>query len=971
MADRIIIAELDLNTKAMQQSNTTLIVQIQKLKEEQKALMKDTNNLTNATDDQAKTFVENDAALKNLQAQYANNKKIIAENITGVRGLSDAIGKEVQSINEARKNNAELLSIRNQVNAATEEGAAAIAEINKKIDENTEFIRENVSEAEKQKMTIGDYQNQIKSAFADLNIFNGGLGGFIARSQEAGGAGNLLKNSFNEIKTGVVGATKAAIGFIATPLGAVIAAIAIVVGVLYSAFKNFTPIVDKCEQAMAALGAVFSVVKNTIVGLVTGTKSLSESLDGLGGKMKDAAEAAAELKKAQQDLEDSQGALEISTARANRQINEYLLKSKDRTLSEQDRIKYLNLAQKTEQDLYNQRKKVADEELRQAQQKLIVGTGLTAAEIKMLKVKGYEYAKQLQDKYLLDDKDIDNLKDALIKKENILNDSISLQEKAQNKINALYEKQDADREKAAEKAKAKAEAAQKKAEDDEKKRQDNSLKSMNSELSKFILKENQKRKTLEESITFEESVMQKRLAILEKELQFGKKIKSEYEAEKLQIEYESKQKIAELAVKNLQEEAALYMAQNQSRLDGAKTLTDLLVEEERSRQQRIFDNNMAILNKQNEAGLLSEKEYITQKILLQTDFNKQKKELDAKYLAQKREEEKLIDQTNYEADLLTLEERRASDFELELARLSYESEAKLEALEEIEGPIREQKIADNQKLYDDGLISETAYNANRMAIVAAYENQVSNIKRNTAVSQDKVRLAAQQAELSGASNVAGGIAQIAGEQSAVGKAAAIAQASINTYQGATLALASFPGPIGIAMAALTVGAGIANVAKIIGIKGAENVAGGLGAVASGIGQVKAAQIPKAEKGALFQIGGKRHSQGGTKFQGEDGTVFEAEKDELIGVMNRNAAAAFMSFNDRFRTSGSRTNYFASGGVVARQNPNSGFDMNVLAYKIGANVFAAVASMPAPQVAVTDINAGQSSYAQVVSGANIF
>ena len=986
MADRIVIAELDLNTKAMQQSNTALIVQIQKLKAEQKELMKDTNNMTNATDEQAKAFVENDAALKNLQAQYANNKKIIAENITGVTGLSDAIGKEVQSVNEARKNNAELLSVRNQLNAATEEGAAAIAEINTKIDENTEFIRQNVSASEQQKMTIGGYKEQIKSAFADLNIFNGGLDGFVERSQEAGGSGALLKNSFNGVKDGVIGATKASLGFIATPIGAVIAAIAIVLGVLYSVFKNFTPIVDKCEQAMAALGAVFNVVKNTIVGLVTGTKSLSESLSGLAGDMKDAAVAAAELKKAQQDLEDSQGQLEITTAKANRQINEYLLKSKDRTLSEQERIKYLQLAQKTEQDLYNQKKQVADEELRIAQQQLITGSTMSAKEIKLLKEKGYEYAKVLQDKYALTDEDIDKLKDALIKRENILNDSISIQEKAQNKVNALYEKQDAEREKAAQKAEEKrkeaqqkAEEAKQKAEEKRQKAQDATIQKMNDELQVYQIKESRKNKTLEQSIAFEEQVMQRRLAILNKEKEFGKKTVTQYEAEKLQIEAESKGKIAELAVKNLQEEAALYLAQNQSRLNNAKTLTDLLVEEERSRQQRIFDNNMEILNKQNEAGLLSEKEFQTQKLILQNDFNNQKKELDAKYLAQKREEEKLIEQTNYDADILTLQERKASEFEIELARIAYESQAKLEALEEIEAPIREQKLAYNQAQYDQGLISEMAYNANRIAIVAAYENQVSNIKRNAAVSQDKVRLTAQQAELSGAANVAGGIAQIAGEQSAVGKAAAIAQATINTYQGATLALASFPGPVGIAMAALTVASGIASVAKIVGIKGAENVAGGLSAVASGVGQVKAAQIPKAEKaaqipkaekGALFKIGGKRHSEGGTKFQGEDGTVFEAEKDELIGVMNRNAASAFMSFNNHFRSSGFKTNYFASGGVVSRQNQTS-TDMNLLAYKIGANVYAAIASMPAPQVAVTDINYGQSSLAQVVAGATIF
>lgn len=46
------------------------------------------------------------------------------------------------------------------------------------------------------------------------------------------------------------------------------------------------------------------------------------------------------------------------------------------------------------------------------------------------------------------------------------------------------------------------------------------------------------------------------------------------------------------------------------------------------------------------------------------------------------------------------------------------------------------------------------------------------------------------------------------------KGVKIAQALMNTYQGATLALATYPGPIGIALAATTVAAGMANVAQI-------------------------------------------------------------------------------------------------------------------------------------------------------------
>ncbi len=994
MADRIIIAELDLNTKAMQDANTKLIKDIQKLKAEQKELYKETNNLQDATDEQARAFIENDAALKNLQAQYNNNKKIISENITGVQGLNAAIDREVQSVNEARKNNAELLSLRNQINTATAEGAAVIEEINKKIDENTNYIKANVSEMEQQKMSIGDYSNQIKDAFADLNIFNGGIGGFISRAQAAGGAGNLLKNSFSQISTGIMGATKSALAFIATPIGAVIAAITVVVGILYSVFKNFTPILDKVEQGFAAVSAVVNVLINSVIGLVTGAKSLSETFSGLGSSMKDAAIAAAELKKAQQDLEDNMEGQAIQNTKIQGQIEALIIQSKDRTKSEEQRLAALKKAGDLEKQNYSENLKLAkqglDNDLKVIQQK----AGITNKEVNELRKRYqnerdfYNALKELaEERGQNQDEEFKNFQGSMNKYYEVYNQHNKFLEKNVNANNKIVEKAEADREKAEadaekkrEEAKKKAEEAQKKREDAEKKRQDAEIKRMNDELNIFITKESKKKKTIEESLAFEDTIMQKRLAILDKEKQFGKKTVTEYEADKLQIEAESARKKAELAVKNLQEEAALYLAQNQSRLDGAKTLTDLLVEEERNRQQKIFNNNLEIINKQHEAGLTSETEYLTQKLNLQNDFNKQKQDLDTKYEEQKRAEKLLIDQTNYDADVITMEERNASQFELELARIAFEEQTKIEELEAIQGSIMQQKLLDEQARRDAGLISETQYQANRLAIIATYENQIRNIQRSSAVSQDKVRVAAQQAQLSGAANVAVGMAQIAGEQSAVGKAAAVAQATINTYQGASLALATYPPPFSYIAVAATIAAGIAQVAKIAGVKGAEGVAGGLSSVASGIGQVGAAQLPKAEKGAAFTIGGKRHSQGGTKFYGEDGTAFEAEQGEVLAVVNRNASKVLMDFNNKFSsgTSGvSRRNYFADGGIVARQNysQSSSMDINLLAAKIGQNVggvvLGAVANLPNPVVAVTDINDGQSSYAQVVNGANIF
>jgi hypothetical protein len=55
-------------------------------------------------------------------------------------------------------------------------------------------------------------QNQIQDAFQGINLFNGGIGGFVLL-QEAGGAGNLLTTSFKGMTSGVYGMVKASLAF--------------------------------------------------------------------------------------------------------------------------------------------------------------------------------------------------------------------------------------------------------------------------------------------------------------------------------------------------------------------------------------------------------------------------------------------------------------------------------------------------------------------------------------------------------------------------------------------------------------------------------------------------------------------------------------------------------------------------------------------------------------------------------------
>jgi len=261
---------------------------------------------------------------------------------------------------------------------------------------------------------------------------------------------------------------------VANPIGAVIAAVAVVLGGLYLVFKDFKPIVDKVEQALAAVAAVFATVKNVIIGLLTGQKSLKESTEGLGKSMVDAANAAMALKKAQQELEDSQAGLEEQNKRDETQIQKLMLQARNRTLAEKDRIALLEKAQKLSDDIYQRSKKQNDEEVKNAEEALRIKMKLSDSEMKQLKLLGSKYAEKMQDARGAAKEEIATLHEALMGRQDMIQQWVAIQEKAQNRIDQnadaadaketnRLEKVQADKEKAAENWKAKRE----KAKDDE------------------------------------------------------------------------------------------------------------------------------------------------------------------------------------------------------------------------------------------------------------------------------------------------------------------------------------------------------------------------------------------------------------------------------------------------------------------------------------------------------------------------
>lgn len=340
--------------------------------------------------------------------------------------------------------------------------------------------------------------------------------------------------------------------------------------------------------------------------------------------------------------------------------------------------------------------------------------------------------------------------------------------------------------------------------------------------------------------------------------------------------------------------------------------------------QAVNDQKIEIETYRRAQGLIGEQEYINNVRQLELEYA-------AEVKARKDEE----DQKERDRQALNMENDRAladmklgNDLESQLARL------------------------DAQKALE--IANAEAIGAETTAITERFEIMKDELKRKY-----------YNAQLEMAAGTARQLSSLLGEESAAGKAFATAQALINTYLGASKALAQ-GGIWGVAQAAIVVAAGMKNVMSINKTKEPDTKIN--------------TSVRKYAKGG--QIYGPSHSAGGVTFTGSNGQQFEAEGGENMYILNRKASGAInalSALNMEYggRSFGSSGVYrYANGGKIdvggsaSMQLPSNFSLSNDSLRKLAAIMYDSVASVPAPRVTVTDIDEGQQQYNSVQVAASL-
>lgn len=844
------ILDLDLDYSKLITSTTEARKRVSDLKTELAALKKEGKETTDE-------YTKLDAELRVTSNELRVNTKLLTDSAQAATGNTATIEQMRKALSVVSTQWAQLTE---EEQKNSEQGVVLTAQKT----ELTAKLKQLESATGDNRRNVGNYTQSILEASKSMGVFGGTFGNAIGTLQSAKQGLEGVKAGFEASKGGATGfagamnVVKSAIA--ATGIGLLIIAL----GLLVSWLSKIDPVVDKAQQIFAGFGAAIDVVKSTILRFVDGIKSVGDLMSKLGsiianpidsfkqlaGSMAEAAVEAARLKEAQQDLADAQQVQEVMTARANQQIKELILQSKNRSTSEKERQELLAKAAKLDQEEYDRRSRLAEEDLRINEAAIKTKADLNAQEIANLKQKGIEYAIELLNQGKLTDEDVKAYKKALLTKIAILDESTARQEKIQNQADALEEKRI-----------AKAQAAAKAAEEAEKKRQAEAKKKQEA-----ILQAMQEELDLQDAL----SGKNKTESQLAQRYQLELDLLNEQLAQKLISETKYQTELAKI-----QDE---YMAASEERLNRIAAEAEAFAKAELENEKKAIEARNA------------DRELARQAII-----------------------------TDYENELEIRRMQGESAYNLKLEQLDREKAAELKAAEQM--------------------------GAQKNLIYQKYE-----------LAKQQITKEANRANLAIISDSLGKVSELLGKNTVAGKAAGIAQATINTYLGVSQVLAappSGPEPFNTITKAIsiatTIATGIANVANI-------------------------ARVPtKFEAGGLAAgiTGGRRHSSGGTKYYGEDGHVVELEAGENWYVLNRGASKAINSLSALNEHYGGvsfaapvQTGFHADGGMVSRS-----LEIPDISPQIGAAVAEALKEVKI-YTDVKDVIREAGNRVALVDGANI-
>ena len=237
MPETVKLVDLDIDQAELLKKITKLQQEITDLKDDTKTLTKANKDLegegkknTAQYKANASQIEKNKAQTKGLSTEYRNNQNVLV-------ALNSTENKQLGTLQQLEFSNKKLREEAKRLDLTRKSGQDRLTNINKQLDQNNKTILENADATKAQKINVGNYGSALQ-----------GIGGPLAGAT-----------------AGIQAMTRAALAFIATPIGLVIAAIGLAIGALTSFFKRS----EEGQNALTKVVKVFSAVLDNFLDILS------------------------------------------------------------------------------------------------------------------------------------------------------------------------------------------------------------------------------------------------------------------------------------------------------------------------------------------------------------------------------------------------------------------------------------------------------------------------------------------------------------------------------------------------------------------------------------------------------------------------------------------------------------------------------------------------------------------------------
>lgn len=256
----------------------------------------------------------------------------------------------IQSLTDANK---KLREERKRIDITTAEGQKQIEAINKSLDRNNNLIKQNSDTLAKNRLNVGNYTQSIKDAVPQIDKFTGGLG---------------------SAAQGIQATTKSSLAFIATPIGAVVAALGIALASLTAYFKSSAEGGDELAKIMSVGKFAFEQFMRVVEGFgeilfktFTFIGGIAEKVigfiaPGVASALDAVKQAGVEIANLEDDIDERETRMIIERAETNRKVA--ALRAEALNLEGNEKRKAIQQAIDLETELSKKETELANDRLR-------------------------------------------------------------------------------------------------------------------------------------------------------------------------------------------------------------------------------------------------------------------------------------------------------------------------------------------------------------------------------------------------------------------------------------------------------------------------------------------------------------------------------------------------------------------------------------------------------------------------------